>query len=61
MEKDEKMIERLAVEMSYCDQCRRPTIVGVFKILRWQHTIRLCSTCLRSLADEIDLNVRGEG
>jgi len=41
------------VEQSYCDQCGRACIVGVFKVFNWNHTFRVCDNCLREIANNI--------
>ncbi|MBM4338992.1 MAG: hypothetical protein FJ110_05575 [Deltaproteobacteria bacterium] len=41
------------VELGYCDQCDRPTIVGVFLIRGWKHKFSICDPCLENLGGSI--------
>lgn len=52
------MLELLRTFLGYCQNCRRPTIVGEFKIAGWQHVFNLCSMCLQKRTDEL---IKAEG
>lgn len=51
------MIDLLKTELAYCNQCNLPGVVGIFRIKGWNHVADLCSGCLVSLANKIDMDV----
>jgi hypothetical protein len=47
------MIELMRTFLGYCVNCRRPSVVGEFKLFGWQHGFNLCQTCIEGLAQKL--------
>jgi len=47
------MLEMVKVYLGYCFNCRRPAMVGEFKLPGWKHVFPMCSYCMQSIADKL--------
>lgn len=47
------MMELVRVFFGYCFNCRRPALVGEFKLPGWQHVFHMCSGCMRRTTEKL--------